>query len=275
MDKRRIKKLLLGDLSVKRVVRSMILIPLLIYVLLFVFALFFSESLIFQPPPSSYQDTEGIIKLPSKDDKQISALYLFNAKAKYTILYSHGNAEDLGDTRPILDNLKNLGFSVFSYDYQGYGTSQGKPSESNAYADVEAAYEYLTVKLGIPTDTIIPYGHSLGAALAIDLASRKPVAGVIIESAFTTAFRVITRIPIVPFDKFHNLEKIQRVKCPVLIIHGTNDRVIAVDHGKRLFESADEPKRMILVEQAGHEDAVTLAPKRFATALQELGFLSN
>src|SRR5439155_21231421 len=136
-----------------------------------------------------------IVKLISKDGKQISAIFLPNEKAKYTILYSHGNAEDIGDIRPMLDGLKNLGFSVFAYDYQGYGTSQGKPTESNAYADVLAAYEYLTTRLGISSERIISYGHSLGAALAVDLAARKPVAGVIIESAFTTAFRVVTRIP--------------------------------------------------------------------------------
>src|SRR4029079_12214905 len=134
----------------KRVVRSLILIPLFIYILLFCFALFFSERLIFQPPPASYQDSAAIVNLTSKNGMQISAIYLLNDKAKYTILYSHGNAEDIGDIRPILDGLKNLGFSVFAYDYQGYGTSQGKPTETNAYADVEAAYEYLTAKIGIP-----------------------------------------------------------------------------------------------------------------------------
>jgi abhydrolase domain-containing protein 17 len=275
MDKRRIKKLLLGELSVRRVVRSMILIPLYIYVALFFIALFFSDRLIFQPPPASYQDTDGIMKLTTKGGMQISAIHLVNEKAKYTILYSHGNAEDIGDTRPVLDGLKNLGFSVFTYDYQGYGTSQGRPSESNAYMDVEAAYEYLTAQLGIPGETIILYGHSLGGALAVDLASRKPVAGVIIESAFTTAFRVITRIPILPFDKFRNIDKLQHLTCPVLIIHGRQDKVIAVDHGQKLFEGAREPKQMILVDQAGHEDAALLAPKRLVTALQEFGFVTK
>jgi abhydrolase domain-containing protein 17 len=275
MDKRRIKKLLLGDLSVRRVVRSMILIPLFIYVALFFIALFFSDRLIFQPPPASYQDSDAIVKLTTKSGKQISAIHLINEKAKYTILYSHGNAEDIGDLRPVLDGLKNMGFNVFAYDYQGYGTSQGKPSESNAYTDVEAAYEYLTTRLGIPGETIILYGHSLGGALAVDLASRKPVAGVIIESAFTTAFRVITRIPILPFDKFRNIDKIQNLSCPFLIIHGRHDKVISVDHGQKLFACASEPKQMILVDQAGHQDAALLAPKRLVTALQELGFVTN
>ncbi len=275
MDKRRIKTLLLGDFSVKRIVRSMLLIPLLIYVFLFFFGLFFSERLIFQPHPSSYKDTENILKLTSKNGMQISAVYLPNAKAKYTILYSHGNAEDLGDDQHDFEYLRDLGFSVFAYDYQGYGTSQGEPSESNAYEDVEAAYNYLTEKLGVPAENIIAYGHSLGGAMAIDIAAKKPLAGLIVESSFTTAFRVLTRISILPFDKFRSIDKMQTVKCPVLVVHGMQDNTIAVGHGKALFDSAVGPKQMILVEQAGHVSARMFAPKRFLAALQELGFLAQ
>jgi abhydrolase domain-containing protein 17 len=273
MDNRQIKALLIGDFSLKRIVRSMILIPLLIYLSLFFFALFFSERLIFQPHPSSYKDTDRILKLTSKNGMQISAVYLPNAKAKYTVLYSHGNAEDIGDAQPIFENMRDLGFGVFAYDYQGYGTSQGKPSESNAYEDAEAAYDYLTLNLGIKAENIISYGHSLGGAVAIDLASKKPLAGVVVESSFTTAFRVLTRISILPFDKFRSIDKIQSVNCPVLIIHGVKDNMIVVGHGEALFERASEPKQMILVEQADHVSAMMYASKRFLTAMQEFGFV--
>jgi abhydrolase domain-containing protein 17 len=275
VDKGLIKTLLIGDYSVKRIVRSMILIPLLIYVFLFFFALFYSDRLIFQPHPSSYSDTDKILKLTSKNGMQISAVHLPNAKARYTILYSHGNAEDLGDAQPIFENLRDLGFSVFAYDYQGYGTSQGEPSESNAYADVEAAYNYLTEKLDVPAENIIAYGHSLGGAMAIDIAAKKPLGGLIVESSFTTAFRVMTRISILPFDKFRSIDKIATVKCPVLVIHGVQDNTIVVGHGKALFECAVGPKQMILVEQAGHVSARMFAHKRFAAALQELGFAAQ
>jgi abhydrolase domain-containing protein 17 len=275
MEKQRLKKLLLGDFSGKRIIRSMILIPLLVYISLFFFAIFFSDRLIFQSHPSSYNDSEKILKFASKNGAQISATYLPNAKARYTILYSHGNAEDIGDAQPIFEELRDLGFSIFAYDYQGYGTSQGEPSESNAYDDVEAAYNYLTENLGIQSENIIAYGHSLGGAMAIDLAVKKPVAGLIVESSFTTAFRVMTRISIMPFDKFRSIDKIAAVKCPVLVIHGMQDNTIVAEHGKALFERAGEPKKIILVDGVGHVSARLFAPKRFLAAMQELGLMTK
>lgn len=275
MEKGSVKKLLWGEFSVKRIVRSMLLIPLLIYAALFLFAIFYSDRLIFQPPPSSYKDTEKILKITSKNGAQISAVYLPNDKARYTILYSHGNAEDIGDSQPIFEDLRSMGFNVFAYDYQGYGTSQGEPSESHAYEDVEAAYNYLTDTLGIPGENIIAYGQSLGGAMAIDIASKKHFAGLIIESSFTTAFRVMTRIPILPFDKFRSIDKIDTVKCPVLVIHGMQDGTIAVEHGKALFARAVEPKQMILVDGVGHVSARLFAPKRFLAAMQALGLMAK
>ena len=116
--------------------------------------------------------------------------------------------------------MRALGFSVFAYDYHGYGTSGGKATEQNAYEDIDAAYNYLTQVLKVPPDRIIAHGRSLGGAVAIDLASRKPLGGLVVESSFVSAFRVVTGYRIFPFDKFRNADKIRQVRCPVLIIHG-------------------------------------------------------
>jgi fermentation-respiration switch protein FrsA (DUF1100 family) len=275
VDRQRIKRLLIGEFSVKRLLRSMLWIVLIVYGVLFLFAFFFAEKVIFLPQPSGYRDSREIIKLTSKNGKHISALYLPNAKARYTILYSHGNANDIGSARPMLEMMRDMGFSIFAYDYQGYGTSEGEPTEKNACEDVEAVYDYLTTKLNIPANRIITYGHSLGGAMAIDLAAKKPVAALVVESSFTTAFRVITRIPILPFDRFYSLAKIQKAHCPVLIMHGKQDKTIAVEHGKTLFDCAEEPKRLILVERAGHDDAMVIASNRFLSALRELGLAIN
>jgi len=113
--------------------------------------------------------------------------------------------------RPILERLHKAGFAVFAYDYQGYGTSQGKPSEQNAYRDIDAAYQYLTAQLKLPSERIIVYGRSTGGGPSVDLASCQRVAGLILESTFTSTFRVITRVPLYPFDKFANLSKISSV----------------------------------------------------------------
>src|SRR5215467_11787123 len=118
-----VKKILLGELSIKRLLSSMILVPLLIYILCAAGAYLFSERIIFQPQKSSYHDDQEIIKPTSKDGTKISAIYLPNPKAEYTILYSHGNAEDLGDGLNDIEMMNRLGFAVFAYDYHGYGTS--------------------------------------------------------------------------------------------------------------------------------------------------------
>ncbi|WP_254721650.1 alpha/beta hydrolase [Kovacikia minuta] len=205
---------LLGQLTWGRVLRSL----LFIYLAIGLYGYFFSDRLIFRPSASSYQDNQNTIKLTTSKGVQISAVYLPNSQATYTLLYSHGNGEDLGDIRPILEQLRTIGFAVFAYDYQGYGTSQGSPSEQNAYQDIDAAYHYLTTQLKLPPDRLIVFGRSVGGGPSVDLASRQPVAGLILESTFTSVFRVITRIPLYPFDKFANINKIQAVHCPVLII---------------------------------------------------------
>jgi pimeloyl-ACP methyl ester carboxylesterase len=272
MKKSTIKRLLVGDLSIKRLIRSMLYIPALVYLGLLIFAVFFSDSVIFQPPVAGYQDSQEILKLTTKAGKRISAIYLPNDKARYTVLYSHGNAEDLGGLWPILEEIRRWGFSVLAYDYQGYGTSEGQPSESHTYEDIDAAYDFLTVALNIPAQQIIVYGHSVGSAVALDLAVRKPVAALICESAFITAFRVVTRMPILPFDKFKNLAKIASVNCPVIIVHGRQDTVVPCWHSEKLFASARESKRLILIDRAGHNDVMLFAGKRYLEILQEFGF---
>jgi len=247
---------------------STIIALVLAYVGLFSYGTMFSDSIIFQPPQTDYRDTSATLKIKSRDGVQISAVYLANPQATYTILFSHGNAEDLGTLAPELEDIRAMGFSVFAYDYHGYGTSGGKANERNAYEDEEAAYEYLTQVLHVSADRIIAHGRSLGGATAIDLASRKPLGGLIVESSFISAFRVVTGYPIFPFDKFRNIDKIKQVHCPVLIIHGRQDEVIPFWHGARLFELANAPKTNLWVDGAGHNNLKPVAGARYVRALQ-------
>src|SRR5260370_14117469 len=152
--------------------------------------------MIFLPHPSSYNDSPEILKLRSTNGSLISALYLPNPSARFTLLVSHGNAEDLGDDRYWLEDLRRAGFSVFAYDYQGYGTSQGKPSEKGAYDDEYAAYDYLIANLKIAPDRIIICGRSVRSGPAVHLAARRPAAGLILQSPVASAFRVLTRIAV-------------------------------------------------------------------------------
>ena len=248
--------------------RGLLLLVIGIYLLVVMVAAFFSNQMIFHPQRAGYQDQAGILKLTSTAGARVSATYLANPEANFTVLFSHGNAEDIGDDRVLLEQIRAAGFAVFAYDYQGYGTSDGIPSERHAYDDEEAAYNVLVNTMHIPPNKIIAFGRSVGSGPATDLASRRPVGGLILESAFTSSFRVMTRVSILPFDRFNNLKKIRKVHCPVLIVHGTQDSVIDVSHGRKLFAAANEPKQALWVDGANHNDVAFVGGDRYSNALK-------
>jgi hypothetical protein len=239
------------------------------YIALFLFAVFMSERVIFQPQSSSYRDNAKVIKLSSSDGARISAVYLENPQAKYTILYSHGNAEDIGENIEFFEEWQRRGFNVLGYDYQGYGTSEGRSSEQSAYADEEAAFRFLTDEKKIRPERIIAVGQSVGGAMAIDLASKHKLGGLIVQSSFTSAYRVLTRWPILPFDKFNSIGKMKRVHCPVLIIHGRKDSVIGFWNSERLFAAANEPKQKWWVDRGDHNDILLVDAPGYWKAVGE------
>jgi abhydrolase domain-containing protein 17 len=227
-----------------------------------------SDRLIFQPRHSSYTDSPNILKFRS-GERQISAIYMPAENVNYVLLFSHGNAEDIGQNVPWFRELNGAGFSVFAYDYRGYGTSEGSSSEKTVYEDVMGAYDYLTGTLHIEPDRIISVGRSLGCAAAIDIAYRKPVAGLVLQAPFLTAFRVLTRVPLSPFDRFRNDNKIGFIHAPVLIIHGRKDEVVPFQHGEALFSMANEPKKFVAVDDAGHNDLLFIAGDEYMRQLRQ------
>ena len=248
--------------KMEQIVRIIMYIAI-IYAVVAVFAYALSNSILFLPPHPSYKDSNKIIKLKTTNGVEIAAVYHPNLTAKYTILVSHGNSEDLGTISLFLQFMRDHGFAVFAYDYHGYGQSAGRPSEHNAYLDINAAYNYMRNQLNIPADRIIAYGRSIGAAVSIDLAAQKPLAGLIIQSPFVSAFRVVTHISLFPFDRFNNLAKIKQVKCPVLVIHGKKDKIIRFWHAKKLYQAIPTQKNHYWVENAGHNDLNWVAGEEF------------
>src|SRR6266853_3398318 len=243
-----------GQFQVKRILRAMLLLLSALYLGFLFVALFLSDSMIFLPHPSSYKDSAEILKITTAGGKKISAVYLPNPAAKFTLLVSHGNAEDLGDDRYWLDNLRHAGFNVFAYDYEGYGTSEGKATEKAVYEDAAAAYEFLALDLHTAPDNIIIFGRSVGTGPAAYIAARRPSAGLILQSPFVSAFRVLTRVPLLPFDKFPNYKYIRHVHSPVLIMHSRGDSVIAFWHGQKMFDLANEPKHAFWAQNADHNE---------------------
>ncbi len=254
---------------------------LLVYGAVGAYAYFFADRQLFLPPPPSYGPSAEILRIPlvtgepegetvtgSVPAPTLAALYLPNPAATHTLLYSHGNAEDLGDLQPFFGQLHRAGFAILAYDYRGYGLSPGKPSEQNTYEDIEAAYRYLTETQGVPPDKILIQGRSLGGGPATYLATRYPVGGLILESTFRSVFTVVTRVPLFPFDKYPNRDRLRTLNVPLLVIHGTQDEVIPFRHGQQLYAAAPGPKQAYWVTGAGHNNLVTVAGNHYFTQLQ-------
>ena len=242
---------------------------LALYGLLLLTAWKFGERLMFPAPGSSYRpdSLDGLITLTADDGVRIAALHLPNERARFTILYSHGNGEDLGNVLPVLEAIQRLGFAVFAYDYRGYGTSDGRPGVEGVTRDAEAAYAYVSATLGVPDDRLILWGRSIGGGPAVHLAAQHAVAGLVLEATFTSAFCVVTNRRILPFDRFENRRILRGLAIPTLFIHGRKDGIVPFVHGQRNFECAPEPKRSLWIDGAGHNDLWLVAPQEIGRAL--------
>ncbi len=247
------KKILIGKWSWKRPFISLACI----YLLLGIIAVFFADRVIFIPPPASYAaDYPGLRYLKSTEGESIAYIHMTAAAGKPTLLYSHGNAEDLADSQPLYDEFHAGGLGVFAYDYPGYGLSTGTPSEESTQRAIMAAWKHLTGS-GIPPASIIITGRSVGGGPSVWLASLNEPAGLILispfKSAFTTAFDL--PFPLFPCDRFPNLERIRSFDRPLLVIHGEDDEVIPFSHGRELVDAcASADKNLHPIPAARHND---------------------
>jgi len=184
----------------------------------------------------------------------------------HTIIYNHGNKDHIAYHWPRIEYLYRAGFDVFIYDYRGYGKSEGESSLDGLYADAAAAWKYVVSRADVDSTLIVSYGFSLGGVPALHQASRvgKPHA-LILESAFASTRTIAesgTLLDIPPSyvlrDDMDNIVRIKEISCPVLILHGDADVFINVTTNARvLYDAAHNPKSLVLVEGAGHEDVPT------------------
>jgi abhydrolase domain-containing protein 17 len=261
-----------GDHSIvnmdwKHLAYRFIRLMLLSYGTVAIYAYGFSDRSILPAMPTSYETLPGLQQIPISKGQTIALRYLQNPTAKYTLLMSHGNGEDLGEIQEEMERFRSMGLNVLAYDYRGYGKSQGVATVSNVYDDIDAVYLYLTEMLNVSPDRILLYGRSVGGGPSTYLASRKPVAGMILESTFISTFRVILPIQILPFEKFPNQSHIRQIKIPVLLIHGTDDRIIPYWHSQVLYDSIPGPKQLFTVEGAGHNDVSIVAGENYEKAI--------
>jgi fermentation-respiration switch protein FrsA (DUF1100 family) len=232
--------------------RRVLAVLAVFYVLVAIGAHFLSLKMIFPQPPVKYELGPDYIQLTAPDGVKLAARHWPNAKAKYTVLYLHGNYEDLGSIGEYLPQFVAAGYAVFALDYRHYGHSEGTPNEGNVCADAAMAYEYMRTKLGVPADRILLFGYSLGGGPAVELARHQPAAGLVLQGAFVSAYRVMTKVPVFPGDKFVNIAKVAELKLPVFMIHGTADRTVPFWHGEKLYDAITARKQKLFVEGGPH-----------------------
>jgi uncharacterized protein len=230
-------------------------------------------------PPSWLGLTTERVQIPTEDGLTLVSWVIpaSTDTAGFWLIICHGNAGNLSEfDRPVhYAGLERLGLNLLAFDYRGYGESDGSPSESGLYRDAQAVYRYLREKRGVPADRIIVFGHSLGSAVAVDLASRVSVAAVILDGALSSAIErgqeLYPYIPVrwIATSRFNSLEKIRRVQVPKLFLHAVNDDVIPLSHGRRLFEAAPEPKRFVEL-RGGHGDAFDVDSANYYGSIERL-----
>jgi uncharacterized protein len=199
------------------------------------------------------------------------------------ILYLHGVRWNLTGQLFRIEQLHALGYSVLAIDYRGFGQSHGElPSETTVYEDARIAWERFQTLQPDPSKRLI-YGHSLGGAVAIDLAAELgkqlplPVRGLVIESTFTSLADVATAVANTSLpvrwllsQKFDSIDKIADIRMPLLVVHGLDDRYVPPRFSEQLFKAAQEPKRLMLVPGASHNNSMSLAGRSYGQALDKL-----
>jgi pimeloyl-ACP methyl ester carboxylesterase len=214
------------------------------------------------------------VDLGTADGERIYGWFLPAATtpAPVTILLLHGNGGNISHRLDKLAVLHTLGADVLIVDYRGYGRSSGSPDEKGTYRDADAAYEYLASTRHVDPRRVVVCGESLGAAVAVDLAARRPVGGLVMESAFSSAvdvgqemFRYLP-VRLLARNRYESVAKIGAVQAPILILHSRDDEYFGWQHPQRLYGAAHEPKRLVEL-RGGHNDAFLVSRQVYTAAL--------
>jgi fermentation-respiration switch protein FrsA (DUF1100 family) len=223
--------------------------------------------------PGAYGLPAEDVWFSTEDGMRLHGWWVPHRKARGTFLYCHGNTGSIAHRIGVLSKLWSLEVNLFAFDYRGYGRSTGQPTEDGLYLDVQAAHDQLIREGGCRADEILLFGHSLGGAVAIDCALDRKVAGLIAQSTFThirdAARAVFPTLPIhlAARRQFRSIDKVAELEIPKLFIHGESDETVPLELGKRLYESASEPKDFYLVRRGGHNDLHLYGGRRYLRRL--------
>jgi len=252
---------------VKRMVLHVLIAVVGVYVLLTALLFLFQGSLVYRPTrqlaatpdqherPMDYED----VSLTTSDGVKLHGWFVPADRARGTVLMFHGNGGNVSHRLETIAIFHELGCNAMIIDYRGYGLSEGSPGEQGTYRDAEAAWSHLTEMRKIDPNRIVIFGRSLGGAVAAWLAARKTPAGLILESTFTSvpdrAAELYRYLPVrfLARIKYNTLGLMDKLQCPLLVIHSPQDQIIPYHHGQKLFAAAREPKRFQEIS-GGHND---------------------
>jgi fermentation-respiration switch protein FrsA (DUF1100 family) len=228
-------------------------------------------SLVFQPPGPKKRAPSYSIYLETESGNKVPAKF-FNLGREYTILMSHGNAEDINQVEDWVNKtlIHSVNANVMIYEYSGYHNRDIEPSEEFVYSDAEAAFGFLVNVIKIQTKKIVLYGRSLGSGPCCYLAEKYDVGGLILQTPLSSIYRVILDFRFtLPGDMFPNIDRIGKIRCPMLIIHGTRDEIVPMQHSVDLYEACkSQHKYNYYVEGAGHNNIESIAGGKLFESMQ-------
>jgi fermentation-respiration switch protein FrsA (DUF1100 family) len=267
----------------------MLLVAALAAILLWtVIIVLFEEKFVFYPSsyPAGYYSQQSLKTedcwFNADDGLRLHGWYIKHQNPMATIVMSHGNAGNISHRLDILRNLLRNGFSVFIYDYRGYGRSEGSPTEQGLYKDSQAAYRYALTLPGVDTSKIILWGTSIGGVFAVEAALHRQPALLVLESTFSSGRDVAASLwPYLPVrffvgERYNSASRIKGIHAPTLFIHGSNDDIIPIALGKKLYDLANDPKEFYEIKGAGHNDTFIVGKTEYFEIVRSfsLRFLS-
>jgi len=244
--------------------------------------IFRPERIIFKTPAEYQLPFEDVYVKVNDDNGKNERIHAWwipaeNPGDRY-LLYLHGSALNIGANITHARRFHQLGFSVFLISYRGYGKSDGTfPTEAQVYADAQAAWTYLIEQKGIDPKAIFIYGHSLGGAVAIQLAIDNPAAGgLIVEAAFTSIADMARRIPkyrifpleLIVHERFDSIKKVSRLQPPVLYIHGTEDKLVPSEMSSELYKRTASSKQLKFIPGGGHNNSASVGGDEYLQAVK-------
>jgi hypothetical protein len=205
------------------------------------------------------------VSFSTEDGLPLAGWFVPGVPGAATVLVFNGNAGDRSARAPLAAALARTGVSVLLFDYRGYGGNPGSPSEAGLAADARAARDYLDSRPEVRSESVVYYGESLGAGVAIGLAVERPPAALVLRSPFTSLADVGRRhYPYLPVrqllkDRYDSIGRIADLRCPILVVAGGADTIVRAGQSRRLYDAARTPKRYVEIPGAGHNDLALLA----------------